>query len=114
MGSKKQISFDEFIEIENKLEIKIGRIDAAENVPKSYGLKLTVDFGNNDIRTVFTNIGKTFLPEQVIGLTAPFITNLEPTTIKGVESQAMIMVGIGTEGQQQVGLDFIGVGTKLF
>lgn len=43
----------------------------------------------------------------------PFITNLEPTTIKGVLSEAMIMVGIGTEGQLQVGLNSFDTGTKL-
>jgi methionyl-tRNA synthetase len=110
---KPQITFDEFLEIESKLEIKIGQITEAETVPKSYGLKLTVDFGNGDIRTVFTNIGKTHVPEQLIGVTMPFITNLAPSVIKGVNSQAMIMAGTGTEGQVQVGLDFIGIGTKL-
>jgi methionyl-tRNA synthetase len=110
---KPQITFDEFLEIESKLEIKIGLITGAERVPKSYGLKLTVEFGSDDVRTVFTNIGKTREPETLIGLTMPFITNLTPSTIKGVESQAMIMIGIGTNGQEQVGLDYIGVGTKL-
>lgn len=110
---KKEITFEEFLEIESKLEIKIGQITEAETVPKSYGLKLTVNFGGDDVRTVFTNIGKTHLPEQLIGLTVPFITNLAPSVIKGVNSQAMIMVGTGTEGQQQVGLDFVGIGTKL-
>lgn len=111
---KPQITFDEFLEIESKLEIKIGMVTLAERVPKSYGLKLTVEFGEGDVRTVFTNIGKTHEPQTLIGLTMPFITNLAPSTIKGVESQAMIMVGIGTNGQEQVGLNSIGVGTKLF
>jgi methionyl-tRNA synthetase len=110
---KKEITFEEFLEIESKLEIKFGLITEAEVVPKSYGLKLTVNFGEDDVRTVFTNIGKTHLPEQLIGLTMPFITNLAPSVIKGVNSQAMIMVGIGTKGQEQVGLDYFGIGTKL-
>jgi methionyl-tRNA synthetase len=109
---KTKINFDEFLKIQSKLEIKIGQIKAAEKVPKSYGLKLTVDFGNEDVRTVFTNLGKTHEPEHLIGLTSPFITNLEPTILKGVESQAMIMAGeLGDK--IQVGLDFIGIGTKL-
>lgn len=110
---KPQITFDEFLEIESKLEIKIGLITGAERVPKSYGLKLTVEFGSDDVRTVFTNLGKTYEPETLIGLTIPFITNLTPTTIKGVESQAMIMVGTGFNGQEQVGLISMDVGTKL-
>jgi tRNA-binding EMAP/Myf-like protein len=113
MKNKEKITFEEFLAIENKLEIKIGFITGAESVPKSYGLKLTVDFGDGDIRTVFTNIGKTHLPEQLIGLTMPFITNLAPSVIKGVNSEAMIMVGTGTEGQLQVGLNNFDIGTKL-
>lgn len=110
--NKEKIKFEEFLEIESKLEIKIGQIKDAERIPKSYGLKLTVDFGNEDVRTVFTNLGKTHEPEHLIDLTAPFITNLESTVIKGVESQAMIMVGeLGDK--IQVGLDYIGIGSKL-
>lgn len=110
---KDKIHFEEFLEIEKKLEIKIGFITLAEVMPKSHNLKLTVEFGSEDKRTVVTNLGKTHTPEQLVGLTMPFITNLEPTTIKGVLSEAMIMVGTGTEGQLQVGLDYFGIGTKL-
>ena len=110
---KAKIKFEEFLEIESKLEIRVGKITAAERVPKSYGLKLTVDFGDEDVRSVFTNLGKTHEPENLVNLTLPFITNLEPSVIKGVNSEAMIMVGIGTEGQEQVGLDYVGIGTKL-
>ena len=91
MVTKGQIEFSEFLEIEKKLEIRIGRITAAESVPKSYGIKLTVDFGNEDVRTVFTNLGKTYKPEQFIGFSTPFVTNLTPSEIKGVLSQAMIL-----------------------
>lgn len=111
--TKQEITYEEFLAIQAKLEIKIGQIIEATLVPKSYGLKLTVDFGGDDIRTVFTNIGKTHTPEQLVNLTMPFITNLTPTTIKGVNSQAMIMAGIGTNEEVQVGLDFIEIGTKL-
>ncbi len=110
---KPQITFDEFLEIDSKVEITIGQITEAELVPKSYGLKLTVNFGGGDVRTVFTNIGKTHTPDQLIGLKVPFITNLPPIVIKGVNSQAMIMVGLSVESQIQVGLDAIEIGSKL-
>ncbi len=47
--SKPLISFEEFLAIEAKLEIRIGQIITAERVPKSYGLKLTVKFGDDNI-----------------------------------------------------------------
>ena len=109
---KQEISFEEFLELESKLEIKIGRITAAESVPKSYGIKLTVDFGDDDIRSVFTNLGKTYKPEQFIGFSTPFVTNLAPSEIKGVLSQAMILPPQDLNGNDEW-YDY-SVGTKIF
>ncbi len=109
---KQEISFEEFLELEGKLEIKIGRITAAEAVPKSYGIKLTVDFGNDDIRSVFTNLGKTYKPEQFIGFSTPFVTNLAPSEIKGILSQAMILPPQDLNGNDEW-YDY-SVGTKIF
>jgi len=111
---KPELEFDDFLAIENQLEIKIGYIVKAEPIPKSYGLALTVDFGNDDVRSVFTNLGKTHSPEALKDLVAPFITNLKPSIIKGVKSEAMIMVGKSLEGEDQVGLNYLRIGTKLF
>lgn len=110
---KTKITFDEYMDISSKLEIKIGLIESAERVPKSHGLKLVVNFWNGDIREVFTNLGKEHEPDELIGLTMPFITNLEPVEIKGVKSEAMIMVGKSINGKDQLGLDYVGAGTIL-
>lgn len=98
---KDKISFSEFLEIEKKLEIKLGTITTIEQVKaKKLILKLTVDFGDDDIRTVITNIGEEIVKLRgEAGITAvlhleqfPFITNLEPATMYGIESTAMIMI----------------------
>ena len=99
---KEKIEFSEFLEIEKKLEIRIGQISNVETVPNSYGLKLTVNFDSGDeltnecsfgSKTCFTNLGKTHKPEDLVGKTCPFIMNLEPSVIKGVTSTVMIMPG---------------------
>jgi methionyl-tRNA synthetase len=116
MVTKEQIEFSEFLEIENKLDIRIGQVLAAERVPKSDKLlKLSVkfDFESEELLTVVTNIGATIVPESLIGLTMPFIVNLKPSKMMGITSEAMIVVGTGLEGQMQVGLDYMGIGTKL-
>ena len=109
---KPEITYAEFEEIHNKLEIRIGKIMAAETIPKSNGLKLTVVFGveNSDIKTAFTNLGKFFTPEQMVGITCPFIMNLEPSVIKGVNSQVMIMAAEDSEGKIDLGFS---IGTKI-
>ena len=90
--SKELITFDEYVAATSKLEIRIGQIIGAEPVPKSSGLKLTVVFGEEEVKTAFTNLGKTHQPEEFIGLACPFVMNLQPSEIKGVLSEVMIMV----------------------
>lgn len=113
---KKEIDYQEFLSIEEKLDIRIGQIVSAERISKSDKLlKLGVIFGidEEDGKTVVTNIGSTVEPESLLDLTMPFIVNLKPSKMMGITSEAMIVVGTGGAGQMQVGLDYFGVGTKL-
>lgn len=90
---KESLDFNTYLDIKNRLEIKMGTIVEAERVPKSQKmLKLSVDFGDGDVRTVASAIGTTFDPEGLINFQFPFITNLEPAKIMGVISQAMIVL----------------------
>lgn len=97
--NKENITFDDFLEIEKKLSIKYGLITEVEFVPKSTKmLKLTVEFGD-EVRTVLTNIGNKFDDASILkNKTFPFIMNLEPMKIMGIESQAMIMVPTCNDG----------------
>ncbi|MGE5041903.1 MAG: methionine--tRNA ligase subunit beta [Candidatus Levyibacteriota bacterium] len=74
-----------------KIEIKIGKVTAAEAVPETDKLiKLTIDFGEEQ-RTVLTAIREFFQPEYFIGKMIPVVTNLQPKTFRGIESQGMIL-----------------------
>lgn len=89
---KDNIKFEEFLEIEKRLEIRAGTITSVAEVEKSKKLlQLSVDFGDGDQRTVVTNIKDRLThPQYLVGLTVPFVTNLEPSVIMGVRSEAMI------------------------
>ena len=81
------ITFDDF----KKLEIRIGKIVAAERLPDSNKLlKLQVDFGSEQ-RQILAGVGKFYEPEALIGKLCPFAFNLEPKSLAGVESQGMIL-----------------------
>ncbi len=81
------VSFADF----QKLDIQIGKIVAAERVPDTDKLlKLLVDFGSEQ-RTIVSGIAECYTPESLVGKLAPFIVNLEPRVIKGIESQGMIL-----------------------
>lgn len=81
------ISFDDF----NKLDIRIGTIIEAESVPETDKLlKLKIDLGDEQ-RELVAGIAETYKPEEIIGKQVPILTNLEPKTIKGIESKGMIL-----------------------
>jgi len=81
------INFEDF----KKLQIRIGLIMEAEKVEGADKLlKLQVDFGDEK-RQIVSGIAEFYKPEQLVRKQFPFITNLEHRTIRGVESQGMIL-----------------------
>ncbi len=85
---KNTISIDDFA----KVEMKIGKIISAEPVEGSEKLlKLKVDFGEEAPRQVLSGIAKYVQPADLVDKILPFVTNLEPRKMMGMESQAMIL-----------------------
>lgn len=81
------ISYDDF----KKVEMKVGKISSAEKIPDTDKLlKLEVDFGDEK-RQIVSGIAEMYQPEDLVGKILPFVTNLEPRTIRGVESNGMIL-----------------------
>ena len=91
------ISIDDF----KKIEMKIGRIDYVEKVPDTDKLlRLTVDFGETELRQVISGIAEFFDdPQQLLNIKCPFVTNLEPRTIRGLVSEAMIVAVRSEDGK---------------
>lgn len=85
---KAETSFDDF----QKMDIRLGTILEAEKVKKADKLlKLLVDTGI-DKRVIVSGIAEHYSPEEVIGKTVTVLMNLAPRTIKGIESQGMILM----------------------
>ena len=86
------ITYDDFA----KLEIRIGTIRSIVKVPETDKLfKLEVDFGN-EVRQIVSGIADRVDADYLQGKQCPFITNLEPRIIRGVESNGMILA-VGSE-----------------
>jgi len=93
MEASTLISIEEF----QKLDMRVGRILAAENIRKSDKLiKLRVDIGEE--RTVVAGIARYYRPEELVGKTVILLANLKPTKLMGVESHGMILAADGAEG----------------
>ncbi len=87
MTEKEMISFDYF----QKLDLRAGKILTCEKVPKKDKLLLLeVDIGTEK-RTIVTGLAELYKPEELTGMTALFLTNLEPKKIGGIESHGMII-----------------------
>lgn len=90
------ISFDDFA----KLDLRVGTIIAAERVPKADKLlKLTIDLGEAQPRTVVSGIAMHFAPEQLPGQQVVLVANLEPRKMRGVESQGMVLMAEDASGK---------------
>ena len=94
-----EISYEDF----SKLDIRIGTVIAAEMVPETDKLiKCTVDFGDppagGGVRTIVSGIAQWKKPEELIGKQLPYIVNLAPRMLRGVESQGMLLAASDEQG----------------
>lgn len=96
--AKETISYDEF----SKMDIRIAKVLEAERVPKTQKLlKLKIDTGI-DTRTIVSGIAEFFTPEQMVGKQVVVLANLEPRTIRGIESYGMILMAEDKDGKLQL------------
>ncbi len=97
--AKPTCDFEDFM----KLDIRVGEVIACEPVTKAKKLlKLTVKTGLDE-RTVVSGIAEHFSPEEVVGRRVSLLINLAPRTIRGVESQGMVLMASTADG----GLRFV-------
>ncbi len=74
-----------------KLKLVVATIRRAEDHPQADRLYLlTVDLGEEE-RTLVAGIKEYYQPEELVGKQLVVVENLEPATIRGVESRGMIL-----------------------
>ena len=92
---KAEIQYEDFA----KLDIRVGLVVAAEKVPEADKLiKCTIDFGEFGTRTIVSGILEWKTPEELVGKRLPYIVNLAPRMLKGVESQGMLLAASDEHG----------------
>ncbi len=91
----------EFIQYEEfaKLDIRIGEVIAAEKIPETDKLiKCRINFGELGERTIVSGVAEWKTPEEMVGKRLPYIVNLAPRMLRGVESQGMLLAASDAEG----------------
>ncbi len=89
------IGIDEFA----KIDLRIARIVKAEHVEKADKLlKLTLDIGELEPRTVFAGIKSAYDPSQLEGKLTVMVANLEPRKMKFGLSEGMVLAASDERG----------------
>ena len=107
----KEIEFDDFA----KVELRVTKVMDCEPIKKAKKLlKLTLDDGTKEPRTVASGIAQWYKPEDLIGKSVVIVANLKPRTLCGVESKGMVLAGEITEDDIKVlFVDGMPAGTML-
>lgn len=85
------VSIDEF----QRLDLRIARIKAAEPVEGADRLlRLRVSLGDGE-RQLVAGVAQHYEPDALVGRQIVVVANLEPATIRGVESQGMLLAASG-------------------
>lgn len=89
---KQTITIDDFA----KLDLRVGTVVNCEEKEGSEKLlRLTVDFGEEGIRTILSGIKQWYTPEDLKGKQFIFVFNLAPRKMMGEESQGMLLAADG-------------------
>ena len=82
------ITIDDFM----KVELRVAEILAAEPVPNATKLlRLTVQAGEDDTRTILAGIAEYYAPDELVGRQVVVVANLQPRKMRGIESQGMLL-----------------------
>ena len=97
-GGKPMITFDEF----EKIDLRVAVIKTAEQVEGTKKLlKLTVDVGEEEPRTLVAGIADQYKAEDLPGRRIVVLINLKPAKIRGIISNGMLLAA---EVGEDVGL----------
>ena len=93
------IDIDQFL----KMQLKVAIVLSAEKVEKADKLlKLSLDAGEGQPRTVLSGIAQYYQPTELVGRRVVLLANLKPRKIRGIESHGMLLAGSSSVGDAQI------------
>lgn len=88
VSQKPQISYDHF----SQLDLRSAQITQVQEIPGADKLlKLTLDAGELGERVIVSGLKIWYNADSLIGKQIIFLANLEPRTLRGIESQGMLI-----------------------
>lgn len=97
-----------------KLDLRVGTVVECFEVEKSEKLlKLTVDFGEEGTKTIFSGIKQWYQPEDIKGKQFIFIINLEPRKMMNEFSEGMLLAANGEKPEPLIPSSEVTPGTTI-
>jgi methionyl-tRNA synthetase len=85
---KPEITIDDF----TRIDLRVATVVRAETIPRAKKLlKLEIDMGEPEPRTLVAGIAGTYSPEELIGRQVIVVANLKPAKLMGVLSKGMLL-----------------------
>ena len=92
--AKPEISYEDF----DKLQFRVGRIIACEEVPKSKKLLCSQVKIGSEVKQIVSGIKQHYSAEEMVGKKVLVLTNLKPAKLAGVLSEGMLLCAEDAEG----------------
>lgn len=90
-----EITIDDFF----KVQFRIAEITFANKIPGSKKLlRLEVLLGS-ETRQIVSGIAESYTPEELIGMQIVMVSNLKAATLRGIESQGMLLAATDSDGK---------------
>ena len=107
---KGEVTIDDFA----KLDLRVGKVLSCEKHPDADKLLiLTVDLGKGKPRQIVSGLAASYTPGQMIGKHVVVIANLAKATIRGEESNGMLLAGKENGQIAVVEVNGLSAGTKI-
>ena len=107
---KGEVTIDDFA----KLDLRVGKVLSCEKHPDADKLLiLTVDLGEGKPKQIVSGLAASYTPGQMIGKHVVVIANLAKATIRGEESNGMLLAGKENGQIAVVEVNGLSAGTKI-
>jgi methionyl-tRNA synthetase len=97
----KKLALEDIMEEDpfSKLDLRVAEIKEVKNHPNADKLYLAhIDLGDMGKRVIVAGLKNHYSAEELIGKKIVVVTNLEPATIRGIKSNAMLLAASDSNG----------------
>jgi methionyl-tRNA synthetase len=99
---KPEIGIEDF----SAVDLRVATVVKAEAIPRAKKLlKLEVDLGEPQVRTLVAGIAGTYDPDTLVGKQVIVVANLKPAKLMGVNSQGMVLAASNAQNTIVLTLD---------